>query len=577
MVNSKTKKSTLSRPDTIVLDKISVFFKKPILKQILRILVMPDPTYRTYKIVKNINKLFTHLDMSKYKNKPDSEAYIWCIKYVSKQWLDGVVTIQLIIEMARRNSEYDNVKESLITELADDDKIINPAEVKSLMMLVTEALQYGFIIGMKDEYIELLDSITLDEPGTFRKLTDRLFLVSQSLLDIKHNTNMVTNKIEFNSGDIGSVKSAISKTIKSLSESGAIYKTGIHRLNTLLSPGYMNGRLYTYLGLPGGGKSLMLLKSALDIRKFNPGVRPKTPGMRPAVLYITMENSFTETIERIWNMTFDDPMIDHSVEEAIELLCKELGINRFINDDTTVDIGDSLSDQLDKRDEDQSKPNVEIVVQYYPYRSITTDDLFTIIQDLRDENLEVCVLVLDYLKRIQPATPVKDGVVKMELNRIINEMKAMAVILDIPVITAHQMNRAAAATVDAAVRQGKGDVNRLVGRENVGDAWELLESSDWAAVLNIEYKPGTDDRYMTVNVVKRRRIEKSESGFAKYTYLAHPFAKNNGLRLIDDIGTDKILSLTSLVSDIDMIGATKELTNAIPRLKMAPSDFIENM
>ena len=32
------------------------------------------------------------------------------------------------------------------------------------------------------------------------------------------------------------------------------------------------------------------------------------------------------------------------------------------------------------------------------------------------------------------------------------------------------MNRAAAATVDAAVRQGKSDVNKLVGRENVGDA-----------------------------------------------------------------------------------------------------------
>ena len=52
---------------------------------------------------------------------------------------------------------------------------------------------------------------------------------------------------------------------------------------------------------------------------------------------------------------------------------------------------------------------------------------------------------------------------------------------------------------------------------------------------------------------------------AKYTYLAHPFAKNNGLRLVDDFNLDKVLSLKSLASDIDIVG--KEKTNAVPRLK----------
>ena len=102
IAKNKGKTNGLSRPDTIVLDKISVFFKKSILRQVLRILVMPSSTYRTFKIVKNINRLFTYIDMDKYKNKQESEAYIWCIKYVSRQWLDGVMTIDLIIEMARR-------------------------------------------------------------------------------------------------------------------------------------------------------------------------------------------------------------------------------------------------------------------------------------------------------------------------------------------------------------------------------------------------------------------------------------------------------------------------------------------
>ena len=84
-------------------------------------------------------------------------------------------------------------------------------------------------------------------------------------------------------------------------------------------------------------------------------------------------------------------------------------------------------------------------MKYFSYREISTDDIFTIIQDLRDENMEVCVLVFDYIKRIQPSVPVPDNV-KLELNRIINELKALSVIADIPVVTAHQMNRTAAAT-----------------------------------------------------------------------------------------------------------------------------------
>jgi hypothetical protein len=352
-------------------------------------------------------------------------------------------------------------------------------------------------------------------------------------------------------------------------------KVGIRRLNTLLSPAYMNGRLYTYLGLPSGGKSVILLKSALDIRNYNPGYETKTPGMKPCVLYVTMENTFTETIERIWNMCFDDSIVDYSEEEAVEKICKELGVARMIKDDVTAydENGNSLlASLIDERQSDQR--NIEIVIQYYPYRSISTDDLFTIIQDLREENMEVCCLVFDYIKRIRPATPQADNV-KLELNRIINELKALAVIQDIPVITAHQLNRAAASSVDAAARAGKSDLVKLTGRENIGDAFEVLETSDWAANVNIEYKPGTDERYMTINVLKRRRIDSSEMEFAKYTYLAHPFAKNNGLRLLDDMNGDKVLSLQSLSSDIYMVG--KEKQNAVPRLKaMNPSDFVED-
>lgn len=561
-----TKVKPLTKSTEIQLDKIGVVFNEALLRSVLKILTMHHSGFRTSKSVRNINRLFTHVDLNKYTDQT-LISYIWCICYVSKQWLDGIVDVDLIIEGAKRTSEWDNLKDDIITSCINDQNIISAPEARLLFDLISEALQYGSLVSIKDEYAALLDEIHLDHPGAFKALAERLFAISQSLLDIKYNTNLVTNQLTFDTGDVESVKESISQTIASLQTSNNIFKVGIRRLNTLLSPGYMNGRLYVYLGLPGAYKSGMLLKTALDIRKYNTDFKPKTPGMKPCVLFITMENTFTETIERIWNMTFNDPLTNYTMEEACEKLMPELG-------SPPSDMDDLSDNPLERKLNGlKNKGNpIEIAIKYFPYRSISTDDLFTIIQDYKEKEYEICALVFDYIKRIRPSTPAADNV-KLELNRIINELKALAVITDIPVITAHQMNRAAAATVDAAARQGKGDVTKLVGREHTGDSWEIIESSDWAAILNMEYKPGTDEKYLVINVVKRRRIESGESDLSKITYLAHPFSKM-GFRLIDDFKLDKVLSVSSLVTEIDSVG--KEKTNAIPRLKqMDQSQFVE--
>ena len=469
--NSKDKKE-LTKTNEIKIDKISVFFKRSILKSIVKILVMEHAGFRTFKAVKNINRLFTNIDLSKYKSNAELESYIWCISFISKHWLDGMVNIDLIYEGAKRAKEFDNIKDGIITTCMNDANIITAPEAKMIFDLVAEALQYGFVTAMKEEYQDLLGDIDLNNPGAFKELMKRLFLISKSLMDIQHNTNLVSGQLTFNSSDLQSVKDAISKTLNSLQGSGAILKTGIRRLNTLLSPGYMNGRLYVYVGPPASFKSGILIKSTLDIRKYNPNYQTKTPGMRPCVLYITMENTFTETIERIWNMSFDDSITNYTEEEAIEKLSKELGFGKVYNDAVEVYDAEGNSSKKDLevlgKDDDENL-NIEIVIKYFPYREISTDDLFTIIQDLREDNMEVCAFVFDYIKRIRPAEAVADNV-KLELNRVINELKALAVILDIPTITGHQSNRAAVAAIDGATRQGKGDVTKLIGREHVGDA-----------------------------------------------------------------------------------------------------------
>lgn len=570
-----TKSKEITKMKDVKIDKIKVFFKRSILKDVMKILTMEHSGFRSFKAVKNINKLFANIDVSKYSNNEELKSYIWCISFISKQWLEGITNIELIAEGAKRQPDFDNIKGNIIENSINDKSIMTAPEAKGIFDLISEALQFGYIASLKDEYIDLLEDIDMDKPGAFKEIVERLFLVSKSLIDIQHNTNLVANKITFNTSDLESVREALKQTRDSLQSANNLLKIGIRRLNTLLSPAYMNGRLYVYAGAVGSGKSIILQKTATDIRKYNPNFQPKTPGMKPCVLYITMENFFTEVIERLWNMEFDESITNYTEEESMNMICDVLGITQVLKEDVKVkdvDTNQSLEAQLIREPKDKS--NIEIVMKYFSYREISTDDLFTLIQDLRDENMEVCALVLDYIKRIAPANPTPDNE-KLELNHISNELKALAVIEDIPVITAHQLNRAAVSVMDGAARQGKSDVLKLVGREHIGTAWEIAEVADWLGLCNITYKPGTNQRYFEVNVQKRRRIDQSEAEFAKYTYLAHPFAPNNGLRLLDDINLDKILSLQSLSSDIDVVG--KEKTNAVPRLKTIDvEDFEED-
>jgi len=574
MATQVKKKNTITKIQDVKMDKIKVFYRKSILKSVLKILVMEHGGFRTFKSVKNINKLFTHLDLSKYNNNEELKSYIWCISFISKHWLDGITNVDLILEGAKRQPEYDNIKDNIINQCMNDKNEITYPEAKGIFDLIGEALQYGFIGSLKDEYINLLEDINMESPNAFKEVVNRLFLISKSLIDIQYGTNMVSDKVTFNTADMSSIRNAIRMTQESLSSTNNMFKMGIRRWNTLLSPALMNGRFYLYAGPVGAGKSIILQKTATDIRKYNPDYQPKTPGMKPCVLYITMENFFTEVIERLWNMEFDESITNYSEEEAMNMICDTLGITQVLKEDVKVkdvDTDKPLEAQLIKKP--KNKSNIEIVMKYFSYREISTDDLHTIIHDLREDNMEVCALVLDYVKRIAPATPTPDNE-KLELNHIGNELKAIAVIYDIPVISAHQLNRVATSIIDNAERSGKTDSLKLVGKEHIGTAYELAEVSDWLGLCKISYKPGTNQRYLELNVVKRRRIDQAEAEFAKYTYLAHPFAPNNGMRLLDDINLDKVLSLQSLISDINTVGMEK--TNAVPRLRtMEQSEFIE--
>ena len=432
------------RMDLRMLDSILAFIYK-------------DSVLRTRKTLQNIYKLFEIVDDEVYVGNPKSEDRIWVIrKSLEAKLNEDFENDERIKQYCLDQVDCDSYKAEIIEGI--ENLKISHEESRYLIKQIEDRLQFGYAITIKEIMQRLFDKVDMDDFKTYKSIADELYDVAVAIINNKRNVSSLESDTTFSLQD-EYFETVITDAVNKLKDKDKIFITGIKRWNTILAPGYLSKRLYTYLAFPGGGKSQILLKSALDIKRYNGHVKAKDPNKNPAVLYLTMENDIDETVERIFNMCGNaDDIRNYTPKQVIKSLRRD-GLLTLTNEN-----------------------NIDIIIKYYPNRSIDTNDLYTIIKDLDDSGSEVIALILDYLKRIRPAE--KAASEKEELKNITNELKTLAKTLDIPVITAQQLNRVAASVVDAAIQAKKEDVTRLVGRDGVAGAWEIIENSDWVCILN---------------------------------------------------------------------------------------------
>lgn len=481
--------------------------------------VFKRSSHVTRKSLTNMKKLFDIIDERIYVGNDNLYERITFIrKALYARVVLNMENEDVIINYCRKDNE-DNIVNEIIQNIPIYSRL-NFEEIKFINKAVFDRLQYFHILRYKDELYETIERLDSGDYSSYQEVNTDLLNICKRVITDSRKTSIVDTTDTF-SLDSSVFDTGVTDIVNRLKDPARILKTGIQCLNKILSPGYMSKRLYMYMGLPGGFKSGILLKSAIDIKKYNKGVPVKKDGHRPVVLIITMENTVEESVERLFNMTVTPTDIrNYSPGEVIEKLKQEGGMT--LTDDNDIDI----------------------IMKYYPNRSIDTGDLYTIIEELSDDNKEVIALVLDYIKRIRPAEYAKDE--KEELKNVTNELHSLAVDFDIPVISAHQLNRGGASAIDAAMQANKEDLARFVGRSNVGSAWEVMENSDWVCIINVEKKKSTGQFYLTFKRVKLRYREIDD-----LSYFNHPFEMGAKIQLLDDINLDRQLSEDSLATDFE--------------------------
>lgn len=455
----------------------------------------------------NLRNLIAMLDLDMYIN--DQEAYKR-IMFIRKG-----LEARLIKDLSNPITIIKYINGGIM----DDDIIdihtfvsLSNAEIEWLNETVSNALNYSFIWMDADRAIELF---TKFKAADYRSVSGIVNEIEEFVANL--NTKFRKAKVAKATDQVFSLRdesfrNIVSEIYTELNNQYRKLQTGMQGLNRLIGGGFENTRAYLFIGMTGVGKSMTLLDIAYQIKKYNKGYMPKDPTKTPCVVMLSMENSVTETFQRLFQMAVGGEVnLKNYTPDEIMYMLKTTG-ELFLTDDSPIDI----------------------IIKFKPNRSEDTSYLYTLTEDLEDEGYEVICMIQDHVKRMKATTGQTD--VRLELGDVVNEMKTFAMIKDIPIITVSHVNRDGVRVIDSSATSNKVDLTRMLGAAFIGESMLMLDNIDFGCILNVEYDE-EGHKYAVFKGVKFRIQHEEE-------YICQPYEYDNDMKLQEDLYSDPVYRTT---------------------------------
>lgn len=489
--HSKYSGSSISRSNKV----IDINLDMRTLDIMCRALVTDTQIIRRGQLI-NLRNLIYLLNPSIYENDIEKREKIIFIKKGIEARLDYNLTSPHMILSHINGSIIDTVNLS-------DYQDLSSAEINWMNNMVSEALKYTHVYNNVDKLMDICTKIrSKDYTSKSEVVSEFERAINNIQNDFRRAKNETQTESVFSLQD-GYFEDTMYDTYNTLNSPRRKLVTGMQGMNELLGGGFENGRCYVYFGLPGEGKSTIILNMIYQIKKYNRDYKTKDPTKRPCIVLLTMENTVTESVERLFGMaTGRSSMTDYEPENVIRMLREEGEL--YLNDSSPIDI----------------------IIKFKPSNSVDTSYLYTLTEDLEDQGLEVIALFQDYIGRIRSTERLQDT--RLEYGMIVDEFKTFAEIKDIPIITVAQLNRDASKHIDEGRKASKSDLVRLIGRSNISESMLILNNID-AGFLIAPETTSTNERFLGVQRIKIRY----NAGNREFVYL--PFSKNT-LKLLEDYG-----------------------------------------
>ena len=448
-----------------------------------------------------LRRLLRIIDPSTYENDPDKVKRIDFLYKALEARLDYNLTDKELILM------HINGGISFPVDFLDyDNLVMDKNNVVYCHQLVEDTLKFSFFYNDIDDLQDLITQFKTVDISRRSTVVRNTELVIDRIKNnyrkchVEQNLNDVTFSLED-----GTFENAVTDTYNLVTNPSRRLTTGMQGFNELIGGGLESGRVYMLLGVAGVGKSLTLLNLINQLKKYNTGIKGKDPTKIPCIVLLTMENTVVETITRMFDMVVDNSlgMGNYELGEVIYKMRNEGGL--AITESSPLDI----------------------IIRYKPNRSVSTDYLYTLYDDLMDQGKEPVCFIQDHIKRIRSIDGQSD--LRLELGDIVNEFKVFAAEKDIPLLTVSHLNREATRILEEAARKGNQDNGKLIGKSNTGESLLMIDNLDCGITISRDYdKDGLC--YMTFHRIKMRG-----KGSVR-DYIAQPFLPDNSIRLVEDLG-----------------------------------------
>jgi replicative DNA helicase len=247
-------------------------------------------------------------------------------------------------------------------------------------------------------------------------------------------------------------------------ENAEVFTTGFKDLDDeLTSGGARRGEIYSFMGPPGVGKSLCLVKTAVENVKLN-----------KKVLYISLEMSQDDIATR-----FDAQFADVNIKALID------------NQDTIFSTLNTYTEDMDDKR--------LLLVKQFPSGTADVNTIRAYLQQLQMVGWEPDLLIVDYVGEMKdlPGVPLYES-----REKLVKDLRGLAVEYDICLFTAMQPNRAAR----EAMKDGG-----VISDDNLGDSYGQLRPLDGLYTINqtdVEKKA----------CVARIYVAKQRAGKSRFTF-----------------------------------------------------------
>lgn len=486
------------------------FSKRELQKMIVLVLRYDQGKGSSFVSLKNIDdlsKLVDMIDPSRYYNDKVAMDHLDFIKVIIPLVKEGFSTEDIIYRCKQEMD--DNYQNNVLKEIEFmmSTYLTTVMDSKAFINSLYEYLQFSSVLifykSIEEDLYEL-DIYKLKPEDPCKKI------IKQAKKLIKRVNKF---KVEEETGhefnlDKQSMQDIVQYLIDEEKNNSYGITTGIKALNYMIIA-FLPGRLYIFLAGSGVFKTNMLLLVAYWAKIYNK-IQTRDKTKKPAILFISNENSVEENYERLFSIAGGKGTVGiHTQVEVLETF-KKVGFE--MNDENPT----------------------QVFFLYRGYNTISTDDIRDIIDEFRElYNYEVRMVVLDYMKRLRPVHEEKDE--RIKLGNISNDLKKLAVDYHIPVITAQQTNRAANVSVKEAKESNKRDLGKVNHQTGVAQSWDIIENADCVLSLTVQEKcPEDGGRYLCIYELKKRY-----KGFADYDYFEHPFVKGSKINLVEDIYDEK--------------------------------------